>query len=925
MNTQRTSRLICRPSQDAATRVMSYGQFIQQTLPITICGLRPFSEYDVSVRVRRVDVQPWSEWSTLTTVTDEDTPLIGPLLTSTSFYTRGCSIGRREIFVYWQKPNRLELQGHLTGFEVEVQPDLKVSFEKNLESTRNYAHFLTLDCDLEYNISVYSTTKVGRSQSPSVIFVPKYNKNSQHVAGFQIEDFLNSTRKLHVTWEPFTLSNATLVVYTCHENTIPETCSNDYTHIEVDASVGSLHLDQVDSKDTMFGYALKLASGQSGGLEWTQCVYNRRNKPREPLGLQVVQGKDFGSLDITWNPEPCNKKTQVLVQSYTIYVCDGNTKPSLEKCQKLNHRATDNMVTVSSLQDDHVYNVTIQAVTPFNLSGDVASFKVGRTKYRYGEAIILIIVFVIVGIVLILASVFYCTSKCCNSKKKFVGMSQWFTDDIIKENKSPTLTDGKGPIGGETVMPSSPKMPTQRSESSSTTSDEGISSNTSDDGPEPQEPYVHMAQTTDEPITPTTESQTSSLRPNNGPPPFEVYNTAAGEMGEQVGETDSELSDVVVVVLAGGQGGCDPGAINSEIDAGLNVSTGCDSQNDITDNQQTPGYVVITEMNNSVDAEVNDAMVSVECGGQSGTDGLDYILPFVPENQESSNGQPDQYFPDYQSNNGQPAQYSTDYQSNNGQPAQYSTDYQSNNGHSHPESNDNLRNGHFETLHLHSDPSKESPDSYTQWSGYCEDCTDDQPISYAVNQPVITENQFHSNHYPHVSSDNNQNVSLDQNNHHVLGQMSFVNENQTFSLVSHQMPQHFSDPSLCSNDQSHYHSDMPSFQNRLSPESCSASSNDSLSSSENDILTFVNHLNLSPTNTTECVNSQSLPNTNTVLDENGQSTLGNYQTSFQNYTLTSDIDRTSQSTLMIPNINNYIASQYHHNPTECNTSPSSNC
>ncbi|RUS68701.1 hypothetical protein EGW08_023537, partial [Elysia chlorotica] len=71
---------------------------------VQVCGLTPFTQYTLTVRVKVQEVNPWSDPSIpIQLTTAEDRPLAGPLLMDTGYHTeRSCNNGKRQMLIYWK-------------------------------------------------------------------------------------------------------------------------------------------------------------------------------------------------------------------------------------------------------------------------------------------------------------------------------------------------------------------------------------------------------------------------------------------------------------------------------------------------------------------------------------------------------------------------------------------------------------------------------------------------------------------------------------------------------------------------------------------------------------------------------------------------------------------------------------------------------
>ncbi|KAI8786790.1 leukemia inhibitory factor receptor isoform X2 [Biomphalaria glabrata] len=391
-------------------------------LPVFICKLSPFTNYSVSVQVRREDKQPWSDWSKVVMQTKEDTPLFGPPTLSSSFHSTECSTQsaerrKRVVTLYWLNPDTESLQGLLDHYEICVNSSLETIPCHELKKTNS--HKVELDCDQKYDVFIYTSTKIGKAQVPSVISIPPQDYGLTNSLDVKVEQIQSQYefQTFDVIWKPFTKMNATLVFYICKENKDID-CSNGYVNLSTEAKSGHYTIYNISNHDSLFGYALVLGNGETQGISLTKCVFRRNTVPRKPEGLMVFSGDAYGSLKITWLPEPCNKEKFSLIENYTIYICSDKTFTRLTQCQEHNVISSSNNLTVQSLDDDKEYNVSIRATSPFAVPGELSDFRVGKTKYRLSGTTIaaivspLVILFAISGVF-----VYFCWA-CIKSRRQ---------------------------------------------------------------------------------------------------------------------------------------------------------------------------------------------------------------------------------------------------------------------------------------------------------------------------------------------------------------------------------------------------------------------------------------------------------------------------------------------------------------------------
>ncbi|XP_059138587.1 uncharacterized protein LOC131926983 isoform X2 [Physella acuta] len=410
----------------------------QANSSIALCHLKPFTTYTLRFQVKGQIQQPWSDWTYITGSTNEDRPLYGPNLTETSFYEEKCTdLNERKVYIYWQEPTASLLQGVLTYYEVEINNATDL-----LRKGSNY-YIADLNCETDYNISIYAATKVGKSLQPSSIFIPAHSKAVIKDLQFKVEEKfdiqLSSTVKnISATWDTSSADQfEVLEFYYCEEYYITNTCFDDLKTVAVNFSSGSLELLNMNIKINLFGYALKYQDKSVEGIHWTDCVYRADVEPKAPSGFQVNPG-DVGSLTLTWRSEPCSKDTKTLILYYHISICS-RPEFNAESCTRATVNSYTTNFTAYDLEDNQQYTVYIWAQSHLRTGPKLSSTATTRkNEKRAITKIFSTAMFVCIfgfSFVCILALTYI---KCFQSKKHIMTLTeaewipssndQWLTD-----------------------------------------------------------------------------------------------------------------------------------------------------------------------------------------------------------------------------------------------------------------------------------------------------------------------------------------------------------------------------------------------------------------------------------------------------------------------------------------------------------------
>ncbi|XP_059138592.1 uncharacterized protein LOC131926985 isoform X2 [Physella acuta] len=393
----------------------------QANSSIALCHLKPFTTYTLRFQVKGQIQQPWSDWTYITGSTNEDRPLYGPNLTETSFYEEKCTeLNERKVYIYWQEPTASLLQGVLTYYEVEINNATDL-----LRKGSNY-YIADLNCETDYNISIYAATKVGKSLQPSSIFIPARSKEIPVIKDlqFKVEEkfdiqLSSIVKNISATWDTSSADPLDeLELYYCEEYYIPKICYDDYTTVVVNLSVGFLEIQNMNIKKNLFGYALKHPDKRLAGIHWTDCVYRADVEPKAPSGFQVNPG-DVGSLTLTWRSEPCSKDTKTLILYYHISIC---SKPEFneESCTNVTLNSSASNYTAYDLIEKHDYTVYLWAESIYKQGPKRSITATTRHKDDVSDttATVIIAVVVSLGVAAGVAAavIIYCI--CRKSKKR---------------------------------------------------------------------------------------------------------------------------------------------------------------------------------------------------------------------------------------------------------------------------------------------------------------------------------------------------------------------------------------------------------------------------------------------------------------------------------------------------------------------------
>ncbi|XP_013074478.2 uncharacterized protein LOC106060983 isoform X2 [Biomphalaria glabrata] len=400
---------------------------------LSLCDLEPYTDYQVLLRLKREEVNPWSNPASITFTTDEDRPLVGPPVLSTNYFVKDCVNDRKTLYIYWQTPSSNSVRGHLTGFLVN---------STHLRSEANY-FMIDIECQQDYNASIYSKNSKGYSLSPSVVYVPSKQKDFSKELQFKVEETFesmsNSSKNVIVTWNSsyFSQENVSIVIYSCEEYFIPNTCTSNYRSTEVSLTKESLELNNTNISDDFFGFALKFKNGDKQGIIWTDCVFRKEAVPDSPTGLQVSPGYDENSLQITWVSTLCNRKTYALIEYYTVYICPTQ---DLAHCSDYNVSSTKDSYLAGSLNINQNYYVYLRAMTPYQ-TGRLSGPKMGMTKSRVDDIPIQGIlsgIFATLGGILFIFCLVYFTLKCKKGYGDVKNLLKKSTENIHVDNSDQT-------------------------------------------------------------------------------------------------------------------------------------------------------------------------------------------------------------------------------------------------------------------------------------------------------------------------------------------------------------------------------------------------------------------------------------------------------------------------------------------------------
>ncbi|XP_059167174.1 uncharacterized protein LOC131949336 isoform X2 [Physella acuta] len=352
---------------------------------VTECGLKPFTSYILQLQIKGFESEPWSSPATTEITTDEFRPLTGPPLLTTSFYEEACESNMRTVYLYWNEPSQDSLQGILTEYILSGIDDklIHLRWGSNYISTK-------LKCNVSYNISIMTSTKIGVSIHPSVINIPVYDEllTTSAVGELLVQEMFKTDisltlMNLSIIWTAKNSENITLFFYMCEESYLPFTCFDDMTVAESELSAGRLILNNISIKKTLLGFALLHKNGKKKGVSWINCVYRKDSKLTKPEGLAVTAGRH--NLLVSWISTPCSRTTKVLILQYTISVCRALTVQPDTCARVYNVSSAIDTFAVDNLLSNEEYYVYIQAVSPFSRGPASEPKKVKTLRDSYDD------------------------------------------------------------------------------------------------------------------------------------------------------------------------------------------------------------------------------------------------------------------------------------------------------------------------------------------------------------------------------------------------------------------------------------------------------------------------------------------------------------------------------------------------------------
>ncbi|KAH9489023.1 hypothetical protein Btru_039655 [Bulinus truncatus] len=249
-----------------------------------VCGLSPFTRYNISLLTRLEQGTVWSDTVTATAVTEADVPMCGPQVTP-----GGHDIIKTDqtyyAVVYWKLPSEREWHGESDlGFNVYIehgQMKQTLKFDKDTF----YAKVSLAESDVT-SLYVKSKNAVGEancSVSEFKLTAAKKESPVSNVHSTWVDD------SVQVSWVFKTGGNYKVTVYWCQRSNETDLCHNPVNWKEqsdVRQLSMKLRLPLVESQLNQYGVSvLNIVTMEVSEIIWTACFKSYQDGKELQFGL----------------------------------------------------------------------------------------------------------------------------------------------------------------------------------------------------------------------------------------------------------------------------------------------------------------------------------------------------------------------------------------------------------------------------------------------------------------------------------------------------------------------------------------------------------------------------------------------------------------------------------------------------------------
>ncbi|KAF2899049.1 hypothetical protein ILUMI_07129 [Ignelater luminosus] len=366
--------------------VFSYKDSVDVYFNLT--GLQyAYAQYEICVSMQSAianqkDHTLWSKNSTITLRTAGKIPASPPLTNIGSFEVVHFSDNRANVYVYWQQVQDKMKNGGNFGYHIEVEGSSSNILPVNI--TDSYAKYENLNLINSYTFHIWSKNDLGKSESKSVVIVPKSPESVDQPVFFRKTEYGDG--KYELFWEsPNKQQHTTTKSYTIFWCTYyedrPYQCAGYMDWEEIPGDQTYYTTTQKVPEDKIIQFAISANSDtSSSGMVWAcTIVYNKTVAKLQDVLVTAVNST---AIRLIWRLDCLDGIESV--QSYIIYYCsipnDGGTScAEPERKLEIYGDSKTSSVDVNGLEPYQRYKVAISVVNRNNRESLRSDYKIITT------------------------------------------------------------------------------------------------------------------------------------------------------------------------------------------------------------------------------------------------------------------------------------------------------------------------------------------------------------------------------------------------------------------------------------------------------------------------------------------------------------------------------------------------------------------
>ncbi|XP_071119799.1 receptor-type tyrosine-protein phosphatase S-like [Haliotis cracherodii] len=364
---------------------------------ITICGLTPNTRYNLSVSATAGYGYP-SDPRTAPALTTEEEPGAAPNMTDASFTAHKCVNNKRSVTIYLRPPDHTTHNGVLRRYNVTYARGLN-----NADITDSTVLLEALDCNVDYNVSVYAANDVGMSP-PFTLRIPKLGDvlpPTDVLVAFDNESVNVSWKSASQEEKNWTISWNIFCVW----NHDVQDCENQVDWIKSDNNESFVKVPLKMPPDKIQFAVSMTTAGGSSGMVLSSCVYNVSKSPKDKPAVLSVKSQPNLGLTVKWSPERCHDA--MLITEFRVEYCHN---ANYVTCDTTSISSESDTYVIPGLLKDVTYRVRIRQRTVAGLDGvfsDPVYHKVIDTRFPVS-----LIGWITIGCLIFLIGLGYTLAQC---------------------------------------------------------------------------------------------------------------------------------------------------------------------------------------------------------------------------------------------------------------------------------------------------------------------------------------------------------------------------------------------------------------------------------------------------------------------------------------------------------------------------------